>query len=151
MGLRKRICRLPAFIHNTNDKDMYHTEEEELYYSKYKGHFSKKLAEWAISHMARKNPATKATEPIKKHSIGEYDEFVQENKLKIPDSSYYDGYYLWHMAAADYPKSLEDDEHVAAFITETICDPDCDPRAVLACFVAKMDVMGIPVYWERFV
>lgn len=130
---------------------MYYTEEEELFYSKYKGHFSRRLADWAIAHMAVKNTATKAVEPVKKHSIGEYDEFIQENNVNIPDESYYDGYYLWHMCEADYPKTIEDEEHKAAFIEETICDPDCDPRAVLACFVAKMDIMGMPIHWERFI
>lgn len=33
---------------------------------------------------------------------------------------------------------------------ETINDPDCKPEAVLACWRAKMDVMGIPIHWERY-
>jgi hypothetical protein len=54
------------------------------------------------------------------------------------------------MCYANYTKSLEDDKHCAAYIEETISDPDCEPTAVLACFKAKMDVMRVPIYWERF-
>ena len=129
---------------------MYYSEEEEIYNERYKGHFSKKLAEWAISRM-EKETANGMLEPIKKHTLEEYDEFLKENKLKVAYESYYDGYYLWHMACADYSKSLEDDKHIALFIDETINDPDCEPTAVLACFKAKMDVCGVPIFWEQFV
>jgi hypothetical protein len=129
---------------------VYKSEEEEIYNSKYHCHFNKKLAEWAISNMRKENPTTGMLEPVKKKTLEEYDEFLQTNKLKLPDESYYDGYYLMHMCEADYKKSLEDDKHRALFIEETICDPDCEPIAVLACFKAKMDIMGIPIYWERF-
>lgn len=128
---------------------LYYSEEEEMYDSRYKGHFSKKLADWAISKM-EKEGKNGILEPIKKHTIEEYDNFISENKLKIPYESYYDGYYLWHMSEADYQKALVDDKSRAAFIEETICDPDCVPEAVLACFKAKMDVCRIPIYWERF-
>lgn len=129
---------------------MYYSEYEEQYYDRYKGHFSKKLAEWAISRMGRLNAAKGEMEGIRRHTIEEWDELIKAHNLRIPDASYYDGYYLWHMAAADYPKALEDTKHVAAFIEETICDPDCEPTAVLACFRAKMDVMSMPIYWEHF-
>lgn len=125
-------------------------EEEEIYNSKYHGHFNKRLADWAISNMMKKNATTDELEPIKKKSLEEYDEFLQTNRLKLPEESYYDGYYLLHMCFADYSKSLEDDKHRAAYIEETICDPDSEPTAVLACFIAKMEEMDMPIYWERF-
>lgn len=128
---------------------VYYSEEEEIYNSKYKCHFNKKLAEWAISKMEMENSSGDIV-PLKKKTIDEYDEFLKENKVNIQDESYYDGYYLWHMAMADYPESLEDDKHRAKFVEETINDPDGCPTSVLACFVAKMDKMGIPIYWERF-
>lgn len=129
---------------------VYKSEEEEIYNSKYHCHFNKRLAEWAIGNMMCENPSTRILEPIKKKPIDEYDMFLKTNGLKIPDESYYDGYYLYHMCFADYSQSLEDDAHRALFIEETICDPDCEPTAVLACFKAKMDVMKVPIYWERY-
>lgn len=129
---------------------VYKSEEEEIYNSKYHCHFNKRLAEWAIENMRKENPTNGMLEPIKKKTIEEFDEFLKENKLSIQDESYYDAYYLLHMTLADYPKSLEDDKHRADYIEETICDPDGEPTAVLVCFKAKMDLMGKPIYWERF-
>lgn len=129
---------------------VYYSEEEEIYNSKYHCHFNKKLAEWAIENMKKENPSTGKLEQIKKKTIDEYDAFIKENKLKIPDESYYDGYYLLNMCVADYTKALEDAKHIAAYIEETICDPDCVPTAVLACFKAKMNEMEMPIFWENF-
>lgn len=129
---------------------VYYSEEEMLYDSKYKGHFNKRLADWAIENMTKKNVATGALEPVKKKTIDEYDTFLKANNLKLKEESYYDGYYLLHMAIADYPKSIEDDKHRAAFIEETICDPDGEPTSVLACFKAKMEEAGKPIFWELF-
>jgi len=129
---------------------MYYSEEEDIYNDRYKGHFSKKLADWAISRMIKKSSDGKI-ESVKKRSIEDFDLFIKENNMKVPYESYYDAYYLWHMADADYRKALEDAKHIAAFIDETINDPDCVPTAVLACFKAKMNECGIPIYWEKFI
>lgn len=130
---------------------MYKSEEEMIYYEMYKGHFNKKLADWAISMMGKRNETSGKLEPIRKRTTEEWDEFMKTNKLDIPEECYYDGYYLWHMLQADNTKSLEDAKHIALNIEETICDPDGDPTNVLACFKAKMDNMGVPIYWERFI
>lgn len=130
---------------------MYYTEEQMIYDEMFKCHFNKKLADWAISKMGKRNATTKEMEPIRKRTTEEWDEFMKTNKLEIPEECYYDGYYLWHMAMADYPKTLDDAKRVASYIEETICDPDGDPTNTLICFVAKMDNMGIPIYWERFI
>lgn len=132
------------------DYYIYKSEEEEIYDSKYHCHFNKKLSEWAISNMRKENTSTGLLEPIKKISFEDFDTFLKENRLNIPDESYYDAYYLLHMCHADYEKSLDDDKRRALYIYETICDPDCEPTAVLACFKAKMDVMKTPIFWERF-
>lgn len=129
---------------------VYYSEEEEIYDSKYKGHFNRKLADWAISRMVKVNPATGEEENVKKRTIDEWDEFIKNNKINIPDESYYDGYYLWHMIAADNPKSLEDNKHIAIHIEEVITDPDGLTTNILACFKAKMNNMEVPIFWEKF-
>ena len=132
------------------DTYVYYSEEEEIYNSKYHCHFNKKLADWAISRMGVLNRSTLSVDPIKKHTLEEYVTMLKTNSIDIPDESYYDGYYLWHMAMADYPKSLDDDARRSIYIKETIDDPDGEPTFVLECFKAKMQKMGVPIYWERF-
>lgn len=113
------------------------------------GHFSKSLAEWAISNMKvkRLNGEMKKVAAV---SLEDVEKTLERYGVKVKEESVYDAWYLYNMCLADYKKSLPTEDKVAEHVNETINDPDCDPKAVLACFRAKMDVMGIPIHWERY-
>ena len=127
------------------------SEAEAQYQEKHKGHFSKKLADWAISMMEKEDTATGKMKAITPTSLEEVEELLKQNGIKIPEESIYDALYLANMAKADYEESLPTKQVVAKFIKETICDPDGCPEAVLACFCAKMDLKSMPIHWERFI
>ena len=127
----------------------YISEARAIYEENYHGQFSKNLAEWAISNMQLKDPSTRQMRPIRAKSVDEVMELMKRYGVQVPEESMYTVWYLYHMAVADYPKSLTDDEHRATFIEETIMDPDGMPENVLDCFVAKMRNAGKPIYWER--
>lgn len=129
----------------------YMTEEEAIYMEAYHGYFSRKLAAWAIGNMRTKDMATEKMKPVAMRSVDDVTEILRANGVEIPDESVYDAWYLYHMTIADYPKALPTDQQRAAYVKETICDPDGEPTNVLACFVAKMCNGGIPIHWERFV
>lgn len=126
------------------------SEEEAAFYEKYQGHFSRKLAEWAISNMVMVDPATGKEKPITAIPMDDVMTILKTNNVKIPYESKVDAWYLFNMAIADYPETLTTDKQRASYVEETICDPDGEPTNVLACFVAKMCNKGIPVYWEDF-
>lgn len=128
----------------------YMSEGEAMYMDKNFGLFSKKLAEWAIGHMEMKDPQTKEIKPIRAKSLEEVEEILKVNKVELQEEFVYTGWYLYNMAIADYPKTLKTDEQRAMFVEETINDPDGSPENVLACFVAKMCVAEIPIYWEQY-
>jgi hypothetical protein len=120
------------------------TEEEAQYMEHYKGHFSKKMAEWAISMMERDG---KRIEP---YPLEEVESMIAPFRNKIGDECIYDCWYVANMARADLlGSSLPDKTHVALYVKDTLCDPDGSTEFVFACFRAKMDVMGIPIMWER--
>lgn len=127
------------------------SEGEAQYMDQYKGRFSMKLAEWAISSMKKKDESTGMLKSVSRHSIEEMEELMRQMGLKIKEEDIYSAWYLYNMCYADYPKSLPNKQAVAYFIYETIYDPDGTPEAVLACFRAKMDVRDIPIYWERMI
>ena len=127
------------------------SEEESQYMEIHKGYMSKRLAEWAISMMEKNDGPNGMMKKITPVSIDEIDETMKGVGIEIPEESRYDAWYLYNMSVADYPKSLKTKEDRANYVYETICDPDGDPRNVLACFRAKMDVKGIPIHWERFI
>jgi len=126
----------------------YITEERAMYEDNFHGMFSRKLAKWAISNMEMKSPDGQM-KPVAMRSVDDVLEILSANKVELPDEYIYTAWYLFHMAIADYPKSLKTDEQRAMYVEETLLDPDGEPSDALACFEAKMCNAGIPIYWER--
>lgn len=129
----------------------YISEDRAIYEDYYHGQFSKRLAEWAISNMEMKDPATKTMKPIIVRKIDDVQKVMEENKVELPMEFVYTAWYLFNMAVADYPKTLKTDEQRAMFVEETLCDPDGCPENVLDCFVTKMCNAGVPIFWEQFI
>ena len=128
----------------------YISEGRAIYEDENHGLFSKRLAEWAISKMKVKDTSTGTMKQLKSPSIEDMQEVLKANNVNLPEEFVYTAWYLFNMAIADYPKTLITDAQRASFVEETICDPDCTPEAVLECFVAKMCLMGVPIYWEMY-
>ena len=128
----------------------YISEARAVYEDMYHGLFSRKLAEWAVGRMEYKDSATKQTKRITPTPIDEVQSVLKDGGIELPEEFVYTAYYLFNMAKADYPKTLQTDEQRAMFVEETICDPDGMPENVLACFEAKMCNVGVPIYWERY-
>lgn len=129
----------------------YISEDRAIYEDYYHGQFSKRLAEWAISNMEMKDPATKTMKPIIVRKIDDVQKVMEENKVELPMEFVYTAWYLFNMAVADYPKTLKTDEQRAMFVEETLCDPDGCPENVLDCFATKMCNAGVPIFWEQFI
>ena len=127
------------------------SEEEAAYQTLYQGHFSRKLASWAISNMEMEDAATQDMKSVTIRPFDDVMEILKANGVSIPEESKYDAWYLFMMTIADYPKSLPTDKMRATYVEETICDPDGEPTNVLACFVAKMCNKGIPIMWDLFI
>lgn len=126
------------------------SEAEAYYQDANKYHFSKKMAEWAIS-MMKKEDANGELVKITPYSIDEVEEMLKQGKVELPEGCLYDAWYLANMVKADYMgSSIEDKEHLVKYIKDTICDPDGCPEMVFACFRAKCDVKDIPIHWERY-
>lgn len=126
------------------------TEEEAAFYEAYQGHFSRKLAAFAISNMTMTDPATGKEKQVTVHSVDDVMEILKSNDVKIPIESKMDAWYLYHMSIADYPETLTTDKQRSLFVEETICDPDGLETNILACYVAKMCNAGRPIYWSEF-
>lgn len=129
----------------------YISEEEARYMDAHKGQFSKRLAEYAIDRMEYKDEATGKMRKITPHPIEEMEDNMRKYGIKMDEACVYTAWYLYNMAFADYRKSLPTLDAKCLFVDETINDPDCSPESVLACYRAKMDVMRMPIHWERFI
>ena len=126
------------------------SEGRAIYEDYWHGMFSKKLAEWAISNMEMRDPATKTMKPIVERKLDDVQQVLEEYGIELPNEFIYTSWYLFNMAVADYPKTCKNDEQRAMFVEETLCDPDGCPENVLDCFVTKMCNAKVPIYWENF-
>ena len=121
------------------------SEARKAYEDMNHGMFSKSLAEFAISNMKDKRG-----ERVNTVTLEEYKTLINRLGHKIEDKYLYTSWYLYNMAIADYKETLPSVEQRFSFVKETLFDPDCCPEAVLECFVAKMCIMGVPIYWENY-
>jgi hypothetical protein len=127
----------------------YISEGEAQYMDMNRGHFSKALAQWAISRMRARNADGELVK-INSIPLDEVENILDSNGVVIKEECVYDAWYLYNMCLADYRKTMPEKKDIVNYINETINDPDCKPEAVLACWRAKMDVMRVPIHWERY-
>lgn len=115
----------------------------------YGWHFSKKMCEWAVSKMKRKNTATGKSEPVDYVDKEKVDEILKKNNVKLENDIAYDSVYTFAMARADYLKSsIADEAHLALFVKDYLDDEDGYPEIAFTRFYADCIAKGIPIIWD---
>lgn len=126
-------------------------EDMKTYLSYYGMNFSKKLYEFAVSNMRRESADGK-TEKVKPMTADELKTLLSKHKIEIEHNDLYNALYLAAMVKADYwGSSIEDEEHLAKYIEDTLCDVDAADGQVLARYLADCSVGGCIIYWEDMI
>lgn len=126
-------------------------EDMKTYLSYYGMNFSKKLYEFAVSNMRRESADGKM-EKVKPMSADELKSLLSKHKIEIEHNDLYNALYLAAMVKADYwGSSIEDEEHLAKYIEDTLCDVDAAEGQVLARYLADCSVGGCIIYWEDMI
>lgn len=118
------------------------------YLDTYGWHFSKKMCEWAVSKMKRKNPQTQKEEAIDYMDKTKTDDFLKKYNIHV-DAKGYDAVYCLNMARADYFKSsITDEQHLALFVKDYIGDVDGYSTMPFTRFYADCIGSGYPILWD---
>ena len=126
-------------------------EDMKTYLSYYGMNFSKKLYEFAVSNM-RRETADGKMEKVKPMTADELKTLLSKHKIEIEHNDLYNALYLAAMVKADYwGSSIEDEEHLAKYIEDTLCDIDAAEGQVLARYLADCSVGGCIIYWEDMI
>lgn len=126
-------------------------EDMKTYLSYYGMNFSKKLYEFAVSNMRRESADGKI-EKVKPMTIDELKSLLSKHKIEIENNDLYNALYLAAMVKADYwGSSIEDEEHLAKYIEDTLCDVDAAEGQVLARYLADCSIGGCIIYWEDMI
>lgn len=120
------------------------------YLETYGWHFSKKMCEWAVSKMRRKNAATGKAEPVEYVDKEMVDEILKKNNIRLDNDVAYDATYSFNMARADYLKSsVIDEAHLAMFVKDYLDDEDGYPEIAFTRFYADCIGKGEVILWEE--
>lgn len=121
------------------------------YLSHYGWHFNRKMCEWAVSMMRKKNPNTKEEERITPYKKEDVDDLMKRYNVNVKnlDNSLYDYVYVANMCKADYLKSsVPDEQHLAMYVMDTIDDVDAADGSVFRKWYACMRGKGVSIEWE---
>ena len=120
----------------------------EEYLSKYGWHFSKKMCEWAVSRMYKRNSLDKKI-PIQSWNKDSVDKLLNKYGVTIENKIGYDYVFAANMCIADYyGSSIIDEQHVALFIKDYVDDPDGYEELPFTRFYADCIGSGVPINWE---
>ena len=126
-------------------------EDMKTYLSYYGMNFSKKLYEFAVSNM-RRETADGKMEKVKPMTADELKSLLSKHKIEIDHNDLYNALYLAAMVKSDYwGSSIEDEEHLAKYIEDTLCDVDAAEGQVFARYLADCSVGGCIIYWEDMI
>ena len=120
----------------------------EEYLSQYGWHFSKKMCEWAVSRMYKRNSLDKKI-PIQSWNKDSVDKLLNKYGVTIENKIGYDYVFAANMCIADYyGSSIIDEQHVALFIKDYVDDPDGYEELPFTRFYADCIGSGVPINWE---
>lgn len=128
------------------------SEDMEHYLFYYGCHFNKLLCEFAVSKMKRDDKQTGILKRIDPVTIDELKTILEKHKVEIKTEEQYDALYLANMVRADYwGSSIEDEEHMAKYIEDVLCDPDGYDGIVFNRFLADCSGKGVVIFWENMI
>jgi hypothetical protein len=120
----------------------------DAYLSNHGRHFSKPMLEWAVGMMEDRNG-----KPVSIVEKKEFDEMMKSYGQKLSKrAGYYDGQYVHAMARADYMgSSINDDQHLAAYVADYINDIDGNPTRAFDEFYVNCMAKGIDIPWKDLI
>lgn len=119
------------------------------YLENYGWHFSKKMCEFAVSNMKKKDASGKLT-PITPYTKEQVDSMLQQHGVQIEEKNGYDYVFAANMGKSDYMgSSIKDEQHLALFVKDYVSDPDAYEGLPFTRYYADTIGSGTPITWEE--
>lgn len=85
-------------------------------------------------------------------SSDELKSLLSKHKIEIDNNDLYNAMYIAAMVKADYwGSSIEDEEHLAKYIDDVICDVDAAEGQIFARYLADCMVKGCIINWDAMI
>ena len=130
------------------DFDTY--PEAMLIYMRHNGpHFNKKLRDFAVSKMEKKDSNGHIV-PLTPYTKENVDTILKAHNITLKNNQLYDYIYIANMCKADFLGfSVPDERSLALYVRDVIDDVDAPDGLVFNRWYADMSYMGIPIDWEE--
>lgn len=130
------------------DFDTY--PEAMLIYMRHNGpHFNKKLCDFAVSKMEKKDSNGHIV-PLTPYTKENVDTILKAHNITLKNNQLYDYIYIANMCKADFLGfSVPDERSLALYVRDVIDDVDAPDGLVFNRWYADMSYMGIPIDWEE--
>lgn len=130
------------------DFDTY--PEAMLIYMRHNGpHFNKKLCDFAVSKMEKKDSNGHIV-PLTPYTKENVDTILKAHNITLKNNQLYDYIYIANMCKADFLGfSVPDERSLALYVRDVIDDVDAPDGLVFNRFYADCSYKGIPIDWEE--
>ena len=119
----------------------------DAYLSNYGWHFSKAMAEWAISNMTDRND-----KKVKMKTKKEVDDILKSYGVSINNDKGYDAVFVFHMGLSDYlGSSVPDESYLVKYVKDVLDDRDGYSEIAFSRFIADCNATGTPIVWEDMI
>lgn len=130
-----------------DSRDKFPSGMEE-YLSQNGWHFNKKLCEWAVGKMKKKNQLNKF-DKITPYTKENLDSMMSANGITIDNNVGYDALYVLNMAKADFHgTSITEESRLARYVKDYLDDPDGYDGIAMTRFYADCIGKGEIIPWE---
>ena len=118
------------------------------YINNYGCHFNKKLCDWAVGKMYKKDASGKK-QYITPYTKEQTDALLKQYNVQVERNTLYDAVYVINMGKADYfGSSIPNEQCLARYVKDVLDDVDADDGYVFNGFYAKCIFCGTPIEWE---
>ena len=119
------------------------------YINNYGCHFNKKLCDWAISRMYKKDASGKK-QYIQLNTKEQVDALLKQNNVQIERNTLYDACYVYHMGKADFlGSSIPNEQYLTKYVKDVLDDADAEDGYVFNSFYARCVFCNTPIDWEE--
>lgn len=121
-----------------------------VYLRNYGPHFNRKLYEFAVTKMWKRNKnETKKLATITKLDV---DNILKSYNIELENNQLYDAAYVANMCKADFfGSSIVDEKHMALYVKDVIDDVDAEDGMIFNRWYADMCYKGIAIDWEEMI
>lgn len=119
------------------------------YLRNYGPHFNKKLCDFAVSHMMRKDVDGKEKKIIP-YTKDKVNQLITAYGVGINNTQLYDAVFVANMCKADFlGTSILDERHLVIYIKDVLDDVDAPDGLTFNRWYADMCYMSIAIDWEE--